>query len=141
MDAGQWSLYSAFPQLSGGDKRDYLRGFGYQGGGSRQGWSREIAEIALAVNYKEALTEPGKWTMGIGGFGETLPYHENKITLDKNKKDKWGLHVLAFDVELKDNEKKMRKDMMNDAMEMLTAAGVKNVKGYDGDGTPRQWHS
>jgi choline dehydrogenase-like flavoprotein len=74
--------------------------------------------------------------MGIGGFGEILPYHENKVTLDKTKKDKWGLNVLAIDCELKENELKMRKDMLNDAIEMLTAAGVKDVKGRDGDGTP-----
>ena len=118
-----------------GDKRDYLRGFGYQGSASRQNWSHDVPEYAIGAEYKDALTEPGNWTMGIGGFGETLPYHENQITLDKNKKDKWGLNVLAFDVEYKDNEKKMRKDMMQDAIEMLEAAGVKNVKGRDGDGT------
>jgi choline dehydrogenase-like flavoprotein len=39
--------------------------------------------------------------------------------------------VLAFDVELKENELKMRKDMQADAIEMLEAAGVKNVKGHD----------
>jgi choline dehydrogenase-like flavoprotein len=72
----------------------------------------------------------------MGGFGEILPYHENLVTLDKNKKDKWGLPVLSIDCELKDNEKKMRVDMLNDALEMLEAAGVKNVKGKDGDGTP-----
>jgi choline dehydrogenase-like flavoprotein len=119
-----------------GDKRDYLRGFGYQGGGSRQGWSRDIAEMNIGGEFKDALTEPGSWTMGMGGFGEILPYHENKVTLDKTKKDKWGLNILAIDCELKDNEKKMRKDMMNDAVEMLTNAGVKDVKGWDGDGTP-----
>jgi choline dehydrogenase-like flavoprotein len=118
-----------------GDKRDYLRGFGYQGGASRTGWNRDIAELSIGADFKDALTEPGGWEMGIGGFGETLPYHENKITLDKTKKDKWGLNVLAFDVEYKENEKKMRKDMVNDAVEMLTIAGVKDVKGYDGDGT------
>jgi choline dehydrogenase-like flavoprotein len=119
-----------------GDKRDYLRGFGYQGGGSRQGWSRDVAELSIGLGLKEALTEPGRWTMGMGGFGEILPYHENKVTLDKNKKDKWGLNVLAIDCELKENEKKMRKDMLNDGIEMLEAAGVKDVKGIDGDGTP-----
>lgn len=119
-----------------GDKRDYLRGFGYQGGGSRQGWSRDIAEMSIGGEYKDALTEPGSWTMGMGGFGEILPYHENKVTLDKTKTDKWGLNILAIDCELKDNEKKMRKDMMNDAVEMLTNAGVKDVRGWDGDGTP-----
>lgn len=120
----------------GNDKRDYVRGFGYQGAASRQGWSREIAEMSIGADFKEAASEPGTWTMGMGGFGEILPYHENKITLDKTKKDKWGLNVLAFDVELKDNEKKMRIDMINDAKEMLEAAGVKNVTARDGDGTP-----
>ncbi|MGN6617670.1 MAG: GMC oxidoreductase [Ilyomonas sp.] len=114
-----------------GDKRDYIRGFGYQGGASRQGWQREIAELSIGADLKEALSEPGTWTMGMGGFGEILPYHENRVTLDKNTKDKWGLNVVAIDAEWKDNEKKMRQDMMNDAVEMLTNAGVKNAKGYD----------
>jgi choline dehydrogenase-like flavoprotein len=118
-----------------GDKRDYIRGFGYQGGASRQGWSREIAEMNIGGDFKDALAEPGEWSMGVGGFGEILPYHENKATLDKNKKDKWGLNVLAIDAEWRDNERKMRVDMKNDAMEMLEAAGVKNVQGFDGDGT------
>ncbi|MGZ8536605.1 MAG: GMC oxidoreductase [Flavisolibacter sp.] len=113
------------------DKRDYVRGFGYQGGAGRQGWSREIAEMNIGGEYKDALAEPGQWTIGITGFGEILPYHENKISLDKNKKDKWGLPVLAMDVEIKDNEMKMRKDMMDDAFEMLTVAGIKNVRKND----------
>jgi choline dehydrogenase-like flavoprotein len=119
-----------------GDKRDYVRGFGYQGGGSRQGWNRSVAELSIGAELKDALTEPGSWSMGMGGFGEILPYAENRVTLDKTKKDKWGLNVLAIDCELKENEKKMRIDILNDAVEMLEAAGVKNVKARDGDGTP-----
>ncbi len=118
-----------------GDKRDYIRGFGYQGGASRDGWSRSIAEMNIGGDYKDALAEPGEWKMGVGGFGEILPYHENKMTLDKSKKDAWGLNVISFDAEWKENERKMRVDMKNDAIEMLEAAGVKNVKGHDGDGT------
>lgn len=114
-----------------GDKRDYLRGFGYQGGGGRSGWSRSVAELSIGGDFKDALTEPGGWSIGITGFGEMLPYHENKITLNKNVKDKWGLPVLDMDVEIKENEKKMRIDMMNDGKEMLEAAGVKNVNTYD----------
>jgi choline dehydrogenase-like flavoprotein len=116
-----------------GEKRDYIRGFGYQGAAGREDWGREIAELSLGGAYKDALTEPGRWTIGIGGFGETLPYHENKVTLDKNVKDKWGLPVLAFDAEIKDNEKKMRVDMKEDAKEMLEACGVKNVGTFDGE--------
>jgi hypothetical protein len=69
--------------------------------------------------------------MGIMGFGEMLPYHENKISLNKTVKDKWGLPVLDMDVEIKENEKKMREDMMSDAKEMLEAAGLKNAYTYD----------
>ncbi len=112
------------------DKRDYLRGFGYQGGASR-GRGIDIAEFTLGADLKEALTEPGNWTMNLGGFGEMLPDHSNKMTLDKNKKDKWGLPTIAFDVELKENEIRMRKDMVADGIEMLTNAGLKNVEGFD----------
>jgi len=114
-----------------GDKRDYLRGFGYQGGAGRDGWQRNVAELSIGAEFKEALTEPGEWTMGIGGFGELLPYHENKISLDKDKKDKWGLPVLAMDAEIKDNEKKMRKDIVLEAVAMLEAAGVQQVTSHD----------
>jgi choline dehydrogenase-like flavoprotein len=114
-----------------GDKRDYIRGFGYQGGAGREGWRREIAELTIGADLKEALTEPGSWTMGMGGFGETLPYHDNQVTLDKTIKDKWGLNVPSIDAVIRDNEHKMRKDMQADAIEMLESAGIKDVKGFD----------
>ena len=115
------------------DKRDYVRGFGYQGGASREGWGRNIAEMNIGAEWKDALCEPGQWRMGITAFGEILPYHENRIFLDKNIKDKWGLPVLAMDVELKENEMKMREDMKSEAVAMLEAAGLKDVKPYDND--------
>lgn len=114
-----------------GDKRNYKRGFGYQGGASRQGWSREIAEMNIGGNFKDMLGEPGPWTIGMTGFGEILPYHENKISLDPHKKDKWGLPVLAMDAELKENEKAMRKDMVAEAKAMLEAAGVQKITTWD----------
>jgi choline dehydrogenase-like flavoprotein len=115
----------------GDDKRDYIRGFGYQGAASREGWSRNVAEMNIGADFKDSLCEPGAWTMGITAFGETLPYHENKVTLDKTKKDKWGLNVLSIDAEIKENELKMRKDMMEDAKEMLENSGLKDVKTFD----------
>ncbi|MBM3439630.1 MAG: GMC family oxidoreductase [Bacteroidetes bacterium] len=113
------------------DKRDYLRGFGYQGGAGR-GRGIEVAEFTVGATLKEALSVPSKdWSMSILAFGEMLPDHSNRIFLDKNKKDKWGLPVLVIDVELKENEQKMRKDMVDDAVEMLSNAGVKNVQPFD----------
>lgn len=119
-----------------GDKREYLRGFGYQGSASRQGWNRNVAEYSIGGEYKDALAEPGPWRIGMGGFGEMLPDHSNRVWIDKDKTDKWGMNVLAIDCELKENEIKMREDMKTDGMEMLEAAGAKNVSGSIGDGTP-----
>jgi choline dehydrogenase-like flavoprotein len=113
------------------DKRDFLRGYGYQGGASRQGWSRDVAELNIGAAFKEAISEPGSWTIGATGFGEILPYHENKITLDKNRKDKWGLPVLMMDAELKENELKMRKAIKEDLVAMFEAAGVEKINSWD----------
>lgn len=120
----------------GRDKRDFVRGFGYQGGASRQGWQRDVAELGIGAGLKEALSEPGKWTIGMTAFGEMLPYHENRIWLDRSKTDAWGLPVLAMDVEIKENERKMRKAMIDDGVAFFEAAGVKNVHGWDGGYAP-----
>ena len=114
-----------------GDKRNFLRGFGYQGRASREEWSREIAELNIGGEFKDALCEPGGWTIGMTGFGEILPYHENRIYLHEQKKDKWGLPVLAMDCELKQNELEMRKDIVAEAKAMLETAGVKNIATWD----------
>ena len=116
-----------------GERRDYLRGFGYQGAASRQGWERGVAELGVGAELKAALTEPGPWRIGMTGFGEILPYHENRMYLDRGTKDKWGLPVITFDCEIKENERRMRRDMMNDAAEMLEAAGIKQVKASETD--------
>ncbi len=110
-------------------RSDYVRGFGYQGGGSR---GRGIGGPAgVGAEFKESLTVPGQWSLGIGSWGEHLPYYENKVSLNYDKTDKWGLPTLDIDCEFKENEMAMRKDMQQSAMEMLEAAGGKNVTGYD----------
>lgn len=119
----------------GNEKRDYLRGFGYQGGAGREGWSRLIAEMSIGAQLKEEVATPGRWTIGMGGFGEILPDHSNSVSINRDKKDKYGLPTLLFDTEFKENDYKMRKDMANDAAEMLNAAGFKNVNSFD---NPRQ---
>ena len=115
----------------GKDRRDYLRGFGYQGRAARSGWSDVLYRDVIGADLKAQAATPGPWNVGLTGFGEMLPYHENRVTIDRTRTDKWGLPVLAFDVELKDNERKMRKDMVSDAVEMLEAAGFKNVRAND----------
>jgi choline dehydrogenase-like flavoprotein len=114
-----------------GEKRPYLRGFGYQGGAGRDGWSRAVAELGVGGDFKDRAAQPGPWTIGATAFGEMLPNHNNKIGLDTTKKDKWGLPVLKIDCATGENERLMRVDMMNDMADMLEQCGVKNVNTYD----------
>ena len=123
-----------FRNLDTDTKKDYLRGFGYQGGASRGNWEEAIAEHAFGKDLKEAVLKPGGWSMGIMGFGEVLPYEENRFTLDYDNLDEWGLPTLTFDAEFKDNEWKMREDMKAQAVAMLEQAGFKNVNAYDNPG-------
>ena len=100
---------------------------------SRGDWRRGVRELGIGADFKENISKPGPWTMGMTGFGEVLPYHDNKIELDPDKKDKWGLPVLSFDAQLRENELKMRSDMKQDAIDMLEASGFTNVNGWESD--------
>lgn len=119
-------------------RKDYLRGFGYQGGGDRENWTRGIRELesGLGADFKDTLILPGPWQVGMTAFGECLPYYENKVTLNRDVLDKHGLPTLTIDAEFKENEIKMRADMMDSAAEMLEAAGFKDVKTYDAGSWP-----
>jgi choline dehydrogenase-like flavoprotein len=114
-----------------GDKREYLRGFGYQGSASRSDWRRAVAELGVGGDFKDALAEPGQWQIGATAFGEMLPVHGNRVGIDETRTDKWGLPVLEIDCATGENERLMRLDMMNDMAETLEAAGARDVQAYD----------
>lgn len=110
---------------------DFLRGYGYQGSASRSDWSESIAEFNYGVKFKENILKAGGWRIGMGGFGEVLPYHENRMYLNYDKLDAYGLPTIVFDAEFKENERLMKEDWKVQAAEMLEAAGCKNVSIYD----------
>jgi choline dehydrogenase-like flavoprotein len=114
-----------------GDKRDYLRGFGYQGSASRDGWQRAVKELGIGADFKDQTALPGPWKFGATAFGEMLPNHTNTAGLDAANKDKWGLPVLKIDCATGENERLMRRDMIADMAEMLERTGAKMVTTYD----------
>ncbi len=108
-------------------QRGFLRGYGYQGGGSRDGWTRGMTMPGFGVDFKNALKQPGPWRMGMGGFGECLPNHGNYVEINKDKVDAWGIPTLTIHCAWGENEKAMSKDIAVQAAEMLAAAGAKNI--------------
>src|SRR5690606_26973667 len=84
-------------------------------------------ELSYGKELKKAVLEPGGWTMGITAFGETLPDHKNRMYMDYDKLDEWGLPTVTFDADFGENELAMRKDMKEQAAEMLEATGFKTI--------------
>ncbi|WJJ96688.1 GMC oxidoreductase [Algibacter luteus] len=111
--------------------KEFRRGYGYQGGASRSGLSDMVAELKYGPELKEAILKPGEWRVNLLGFGETLPDHKNRMYLDYDKLDEWGLPTITFDADFGENEIAMRKDMQEQAIKMLESAGFKDVEGYD----------
>jgi len=118
-----------FRNISKETKRDdYVRGFGYQGGASRVA---NVPEGLVGAELKEQIFAPGQYHIWMTCFGEILPYHENKMFLNFDKKDKHGMPIITFDAELKENEMTLRKDGVICAEEILEAAGAKNINSWN----------
>ncbi|MBT8286577.1 MAG: GMC family oxidoreductase [Bacteroidia bacterium] len=113
------------------DQKNFIRGYGYQGGASRGSISQMVGELKYGKELKEAVLKPGEWRMGLTAFGECLPDHNNRMYLDYEKLDEWGLPTVTFDAQFGPNEMAMRKDMKQQAIEMLEKAGFKNIMPYD----------
>ncbi|MFH4968642.1 GMC family oxidoreductase [Gaetbulibacter sp. M240] len=121
-----------FRNLGGNtDVKEFKRGYGYQGSASRGSASDAVAELKYGPQLKEAILKPGQWQVSLTAFGEVLPDRNNRMYLDYEKLDEWGLPTVTFDAGLGENELAMRKDMKEQAVKMLEAAGFKNVQGYD----------
>jgi choline dehydrogenase-like flavoprotein len=117
-------------------RKDYIRGFGFQGSGNRFEWEEQGSVAGFGPTFKDQLLRPGPWTLWIGAWGETLPYFDNKVTLDPDKKDKWGLPILRIAFKYHSNETAMRKDIRTSAEEMLDKAGFTNIHSYSHEAPP-----
>jgi choline dehydrogenase-like flavoprotein len=103
--------------------KDFVRGYGFQGGSQL---AFKMGAQGFGQSYKDAVKN-GQWTMNMVGFGECLPYKHNRVTINKNVNDIFGIPVLHIDMAWGENEKKMIRDMAVSAGEMMEASGAKNI--------------
>jgi choline dehydrogenase-like flavoprotein len=115
---------------------EFLRGYGFQGDGSRDDWERGIRQPGFGPEFKKSMSQPGPWRFTFYGFGECLPNHDNFVELDKEKVDMWGIPTLKIHCAWGDNEHAMRKDMQITAAEMLAAAGAREIRIFDDEDPP-----
>lgn len=111
--------------------KDFIRGYGFQGGAGRQGWGRGAGKAGFGENLKNDIHDPGLWQMWIGGYGECLPHFDNHVSLDTSQADQWGQPLLKVDAQWRENERNMRPDMAQSAAEILEAAGFKDIRPFN----------
>ena len=116
--------------------KEFLRGYGYEGAGYREGWERGVMQAGFGPDFKKSLSRPGPWRFAIAGFGECLPNHNNYVEIDKETVDAWGIPVLKMHVTWGENELKIQKDMQIAAAEMLAAAGGRRIETFEADDPP-----
>lgn len=113
----------------------FLRGYGYQGGAMRTGGSRATAG-AIGADLKAKARKLGPWMVFISGFGEMLPNPENRVTLNANKVDQWGIPTVHVSCALGENEHKMAEQIITDGKAMIEAAGGMVVSAASEPGVP-----
>ncbi len=118
-------------------RTDFKRGYAFQGKAIRENWETKVKSLpGFGEDFKKQLTTPGQWKLWIGSWGETLPYYDNRVYLDSDKKDKWGLPLVRVHFEYGDNERIMKNDIRATAEEMLLKTGLRNVRSFSYDKPP-----
>ena len=92
--------------------------------------------LEFGKKYKDSITKPGDWYFTFLAFGECLPKFENKVELDYDNIDRWGIPKLVVDMEFGENEREMRKEMASSSAEMLDISGFKDINTYDNPSEP-----
>lgn len=112
-----------FRNVNEKETNGFIRGYGYQGGSSP---SFDFGAPGFGASYKNAARK-GYWNIAISLWGECLARKENRVEIDRNRVDAWGIPVLKISAEWGDNEKKLWNDGREQAAEMLRAAGAADV--------------
>jgi choline dehydrogenase-like flavoprotein len=135
---GRRSTSMYIPRFRNVSKKEdrFLRGYGYEVYSWRNSWTRGIGSADFGADFKTEVSRPGEWGVFIEGYGETLPYHDNRIWLSHDKLDAAGMPRINISMTYRDNERVMAQQMADDAAEMLTAAKLENVKAFNNPVTP-----
>jgi choline dehydrogenase-like flavoprotein len=135
---GRRSTSMYIPRFRNVGKRDanFTRGYGYEVYTWRDTWTRGIGSADFGADFKNEIARPGQWGLFMEGYGETLPYHDNRMWITPDDTDGFGMPKIHLSMTYRENEKLMARQMMDDAVEMMTAAKLENVKGFNNPVTP-----
>ena len=115
------------PRFQNIEKKElpFTRGYGFIGWEDRADGA--YAPVGLGSLNPEYANNPAASAFTLMGFGECLPYHENTISLDHSRKNKFGLPLAKIEFNFGKNEADIINDMAKEAHSMLNLAGFKSI--------------
>ncbi len=90
----------------------------------------------VGAAFKDAITEPGDWSIYMMMQGETIPKETNHVSLSKNEQDPWGIPQLIVSVDYDENDEKLLQDFFNEGKAMLEKAGCTKINIWDSKQAP-----
>ncbi|MGJ3627393.1 hypothetical protein AB5I41_11290 [Sphingomonas sp. MMS24-JH45] len=79
----------------------FRRGYGYQGGARRD----PAAPVGFGASMKQGMRRYAGAVLGMGAFGECLPYKDNRVLAPREQKvDRFGAPLMRFDVTFRDRK-------------------------------------
>jgi choline dehydrogenase-like flavoprotein len=110
--------------------RDYVRGFIMSG---CRGWSPLNLALQLAPwgsGHHQAFDERLNHEISLYLCGEDLPEESNRVELDWAHLDDFGIPGVVTHHELNENSRRLGRDMIAHAHQVLEAAGAKSVRDF-----------
>ena len=95
-----------FANLDRVTNSEFVRGFAFQG---------TIGRLPVAK------TAPARYALM--GFGEMLPYADNRVSLSRSRRDAWGVPVPHISCSMRANELALLRAQMSEIKEMVRNAG------------------
>jgi len=115
---------------------DFKGGYIIFSAANRETLSDAGLEPGIGAEFKQAISEPGKWTSYMYMQGETIPKQSNHVRLSADQTDQWGIPLLITSVDYDDNDEKMVKDFIKEGRRMYEEAGFKNIRVYENHQPP-----
>jgi len=104
---------------------EFIRGYGIEGAVQRKMLPATVDRLpGFGPEFKRLVREnQDAVPFWMSCFGEMLPRADNRVTIDNNTKDAFGIPVPKIECSYGDNEIKMGRDMVDSMREMAEAAG------------------
>jgi choline dehydrogenase-like flavoprotein len=135
--AGGRAMSAYIPRFRNVRKQEtgFLRGYAASYGAGRYS-SAEAEGFGTELKNNLAKKDLGPWRMSSQMMGETIPKETNFLSLDRVKKDEWGIPQMRFSIDYDENDNKMIADFMEQLTEMYTKAGFTNINVSDSHQAP-----